>query len=204
MPGRQERHHPCARAAAPCALARSRRPRPSCRRRARSSSRTRRDWTLIGTPQKRLDTADKVTGKPIYGIDVRVPNMLYAAILQCPVFGGTPQIIRRGEDPRQQRRSPGGCAAGRRRRRRRQLVAGEDGARCAAGDLGRGAERARFRAPASPSSCAPGSPRRRRRSSARRAMSMRRSPRPQSGSRPNMPRRSSATRRWSRRTARRT
>ena len=48
-----------------------------------------KDWTLLGTPQKRLDTADKITGKPIYGIDVRIPNMLYAAIVQCPVFGGT-------------------------------------------------------------------------------------------------------------------
>ncbi|MGC2203131.1 MAG: molybdopterin cofactor-binding domain-containing protein, partial [Stellaceae bacterium] len=47
-----------------------------------------KNWTLIGTPQKRLDTKDKVTGKPIFGIDVRVPNMLYAAIVQCPVFGG--------------------------------------------------------------------------------------------------------------------
>ena len=50
-----------------------------------------KDWTLAGTPQKRLDTLDKVTGKPIFGIDVRVPNMLYAAIVQCPVFGGTPK-----------------------------------------------------------------------------------------------------------------
>jgi isoquinoline 1-oxidoreductase beta subunit len=50
-----------------------------------------KNWTLLGTPQKRLDTADKVTGKPIYGIDVRVPNMLYAAIAQCPVFGGKPK-----------------------------------------------------------------------------------------------------------------
>src|SRR5215813_298136 len=50
-----------------------------------------KDWILLGTPQKRLDTADKVTGKPIYGIDVRVPNMLYAAIVQCPVFGGAPK-----------------------------------------------------------------------------------------------------------------
>jgi isoquinoline 1-oxidoreductase beta subunit len=48
-----------------------------------------KNWTLLGTPQKRLDTVEKVTGKPIYGIDVRVPNMLYAAIVQCPVFGGT-------------------------------------------------------------------------------------------------------------------
>jgi isoquinoline 1-oxidoreductase subunit beta len=50
-----------------------------------------KDWTLVGTPQKRLDTMDKVTGRPIFGIDVRVPNMLYAAIVQCPVFGGTPK-----------------------------------------------------------------------------------------------------------------
>jgi isoquinoline 1-oxidoreductase subunit beta len=47
------------------------------------------DWTLIGTAQKRHDVRDKVTGKPIYAIDVRLPNMLYAAIVQCPVFKGT-------------------------------------------------------------------------------------------------------------------
>jgi isoquinoline 1-oxidoreductase subunit beta len=46
-------------------------------------------WKLVGTPQKRLDVADKVTGKPVYAIDVRLPGMLYAAIVQCPVFGGS-------------------------------------------------------------------------------------------------------------------
>jgi isoquinoline 1-oxidoreductase beta subunit len=56
-----------------------------------------KDWTLLGTPQKRLDTADKVTGKPIFGIDVRVPNMLYAAIVQCPVFGGTSKSYDQGK-----------------------------------------------------------------------------------------------------------
>jgi isoquinoline 1-oxidoreductase beta subunit len=56
-----------------------------------------KDWTLVGTPQKRLDTLDKVTGKPIFGIDVRVPNMLYAAIVQCPVFGGTPKSFEEGK-----------------------------------------------------------------------------------------------------------
>jgi len=50
-----------------------------------------KDWTLLGTPQRRFDTLDKVTGKPLYGIDVRVPNMVYAAIVQCPVFGGAPK-----------------------------------------------------------------------------------------------------------------
>jgi isoquinoline 1-oxidoreductase beta subunit len=48
-----------------------------------------KDWKLIGTRQRRLEVADKVTGKPIYGIDVRLPNMLYATIRQCPVFTGT-------------------------------------------------------------------------------------------------------------------
>jgi isoquinoline 1-oxidoreductase subunit beta len=48
-----------------------------------------KDWTLIGSRQKRLDVADKITGKPIYAIDVQLPNMLHAAIVQCPVFKGT-------------------------------------------------------------------------------------------------------------------
>ncbi len=47
-----------------------------------------KDWTLIGTRQKRFDVADKITGKPIYAIDVQLPNMLHAAIVQCPVFKG--------------------------------------------------------------------------------------------------------------------
>jgi isoquinoline 1-oxidoreductase beta subunit len=45
-------------------------------------------WTIAGKPLKRLDTPDKIVGKPIYGIDVRLPNMLYASIVACPVFGG--------------------------------------------------------------------------------------------------------------------
>jgi len=46
------------------------------------------EWTLIGTPQKRLDVAAKVTGRPVYAIDVRLPGMLFAALAQCPVFKG--------------------------------------------------------------------------------------------------------------------
>jgi isoquinoline 1-oxidoreductase beta subunit len=48
-----------------------------------------KDWKLIGTPQKRLDVLDKITARPVYGIDVRLPGMLYAAIRQCPVFKGS-------------------------------------------------------------------------------------------------------------------
>jgi len=47
-----------------------------------------KDWKLIGKPTKRLDVIDKIQGRTIYGIDVRVPNMLYAALVQCPVFKG--------------------------------------------------------------------------------------------------------------------
>ncbi len=46
-------------------------------------------WTIAGQPTRRLEIADKVLGKPIYGIDVRLPDMLYAALAQCPVFKGT-------------------------------------------------------------------------------------------------------------------
>ena len=47
-----------------------------------------KDWKIAGKPVKRLDTADKVTGKMIYGIDLILPQMLNAAIKACPVFGG--------------------------------------------------------------------------------------------------------------------
>ncbi|HXW42492.1 MAG TPA: molybdopterin cofactor-binding domain-containing protein [Xanthobacteraceae bacterium] len=47
------------------------------------------DWKLAGTPRKRLDVLDKITAQPVYAIDVRLPGMLYAAIVHCPVYGGT-------------------------------------------------------------------------------------------------------------------
>jgi isoquinoline 1-oxidoreductase beta subunit len=46
-------------------------------------------FTLIGTEQKNRDVPLKVTGKAVYGIDVELPGMLYAAAKACPVFGGT-------------------------------------------------------------------------------------------------------------------
>ena len=46
------------------------------------------DWKLIGTPQRRLEVIDKVMGRPIYGIDVHLPAMLHAAVMQAPVFKG--------------------------------------------------------------------------------------------------------------------
>ena len=46
------------------------------------------DWTIIGKPLPRLDTVEKTNGAAQYAIDVVLPNMLLAAIAQCPVFGG--------------------------------------------------------------------------------------------------------------------
>ena len=45
-------------------------------------------WTLMGTEQKNLDVPLKVTGQTVYGIDVRVPGMKWAAVKACPVYGG--------------------------------------------------------------------------------------------------------------------
>jgi isoquinoline 1-oxidoreductase subunit beta len=47
-----------------------------------------KDWKIAGKPVKRLDTADKLTGKQVYGTDLQLPGMLNAAIKDCPVFGG--------------------------------------------------------------------------------------------------------------------
>jgi len=47
-----------------------------------------KDWKIAGKPVKRLDTAEKLTGKQVYGTDLKLPGMLNAAIRDCPVFGG--------------------------------------------------------------------------------------------------------------------
>jgi isoquinoline 1-oxidoreductase beta subunit len=45
-------------------------------------------FKLVGKSQKRMDTPAKVSGKTTFGIDVKVPGMLYATLQRCPVFGG--------------------------------------------------------------------------------------------------------------------
>ena len=67
---------------------RRRRTLPRSSRRPNVEVKPPRAWRLAGTPRKRLDVFDKVTAQPVYAIDVRLPDMLYAAIVQCPVFGG--------------------------------------------------------------------------------------------------------------------
>ena len=47
-----------------------------------------KDWKLAGKRLARLDTIDKTTGAQVYGMDLKMPGMLNAAIRDCPVFGG--------------------------------------------------------------------------------------------------------------------
>ncbi|MEJ2175921.1 MAG: molybdopterin-dependent oxidoreductase [bacterium] len=47
-----------------------------------------KEWTLIGTPVPRSDLPAKVDGRAVFGIDVRLPQMLHAAVRMCPELGG--------------------------------------------------------------------------------------------------------------------
>ena len=90
-----------------------------------------KDWKIAGKPLKRLDTVDKLTGKLVYGIDVKLPGMLNAAIKDCPVFGGR---LKSFDAEKVQGMKgvkkvvPVGESGG--RRRCRHLVASQDSARC--------------------------------------------------------------------------
>lgn len=47
-----------------------------------------KDFKIVGKPTKRLDTPAKVNGTAEFGIDVKLPGMVYASLEQCPVIGG--------------------------------------------------------------------------------------------------------------------
>ncbi len=52
------------------------------------------DFRLIGKAMPRLDVPDKVTGRATFGIDVRPPGLLYAAVRNCPTFGGSLKSVK--------------------------------------------------------------------------------------------------------------
>jgi isoquinoline 1-oxidoreductase subunit beta len=47
-----------------------------------------KDFKIIGTRVTGVDVKDIVRGKPMFGIDVTLPGMLYASYVKCPVFAG--------------------------------------------------------------------------------------------------------------------
>jgi isoquinoline 1-oxidoreductase beta subunit len=47
-----------------------------------------KDWKIAGQPVKRVDIPAVVTGRMRYGVDAQLPGMVYAAVANCPVFGG--------------------------------------------------------------------------------------------------------------------
>ncbi|MDP1740492.1 molybdopterin cofactor-binding domain-containing protein [Polaromonas sp.] len=53
----------------------------------------RKDWKVIGQSAPRGDIPGKVNGTARFGLDVRLPGMLYAAIRLCPMLGGAPGAI---------------------------------------------------------------------------------------------------------------
>src|SRR5207249_11248904 len=46
------------------------------------------EFRILGKRRPRVDPPDKVSGQAVFGLDVRVPGMVYAAVARCPVFGG--------------------------------------------------------------------------------------------------------------------
>ncbi|WP_322992474.1 xanthine dehydrogenase family protein molybdopterin-binding subunit [Limnohabitans sp.] len=52
-------------------------------------TKSREKWQLIGQPAPRTDIPSKVTGQATFGLDVRLPGMLFAAMRMSPVLGGT-------------------------------------------------------------------------------------------------------------------
>jgi isoquinoline 1-oxidoreductase beta subunit len=53
-----------------------------------------KNFKLIGTPAKRLDSPDKVNGKAVFGMDVKVPGMLIAVVARPPVFGAKLKVCK--------------------------------------------------------------------------------------------------------------
>ena len=59
-------------------------------------------FRVIGQPLPRKDVPDKVTGRAVYGVDVRLPGQLFATVVHPPVFGGRVKSF----DDREARKSP--------------------------------------------------------------------------------------------------
>ena len=100
-----------------------------------------KDFKLIGTSAKRLDTPAKVNGTAVYGIDVRPPGVKIATLAQSPVFGGTREERGRRGGQGGQGRPPDRAARRCRRRGGRPHGRREEGAGSLEDRMGRRAAR---------------------------------------------------------------
>src|SRR5262249_36321348 len=48
-----------------------------------------KDWTILGKPTRRLDAAEKASGRAGFGLDVQLPGLLTALVARPPVFGAS-------------------------------------------------------------------------------------------------------------------
>ena len=98
-------------------------------------------FKLIGTPAKRVDTPDKVNGKALFGIDVKIPGMKIATVAALPGLGRQARPRRRQYRNRDQWRPPGGAPRRCRCGGRRPYVGGDSRPCRARHRMGRGPER---------------------------------------------------------------
>ena len=102
---------------------------------------------VIGKPAQRIDLADKCDGRAVYGLDVRLPGLLYASIAHAPMIGGAPGTVDANAalQAAGRRAHRAAAAAGRRRCRARgdrpHHVACARSRACAAGAVERTAAR---------------------------------------------------------------
>ena len=52
-----------------------------------------KEWTLIGKSTARTDIPSKTNGSAVFGLDVRLPEMLFASVRHCPMLGGAVQSL---------------------------------------------------------------------------------------------------------------
>src|SRR6201997_887821 len=55
---------------------------------AKPAFKSEKDWTVLGKLLPRGENPSEVNGSALFGLDFSVPGMVYAAVRQCPVFGG--------------------------------------------------------------------------------------------------------------------
>ncbi|HKW64429.1 MAG TPA: molybdopterin cofactor-binding domain-containing protein [Candidatus Acidoferrum sp.] len=55
---------------------------------AKPTLKSEKEWTLLGKALPRVENPNKVEGSAIFGLDFSLPGLAYAAVRQCPVFGG--------------------------------------------------------------------------------------------------------------------